>query len=61
MLKRRNIFDAVRFIGDIMDFTKTNNLPGLMITIDFEKAFDSPSLDFLIMTLKKFSFGDSII
>ena len=42
-VKGRNIFDAVRTIGDIMDYTKLRNLPGLMVTIDFEKAFDSLS------------------
>jgi len=40
-VKGRNIFDAVRTIGDIMDHTKLHNLPGLMVTIDFEKAFES--------------------
>lgn len=39
--KGRNIFDAVRTIGDIMDYTKFYNLSVLMVTIDFEKAFES--------------------
>ena len=30
-VKGRNIFDAVRTIGDIMDHTKLYNLPGLMV------------------------------
>ena len=50
-LKERNIFDAVRTIGDITDYTKLYNLPGLMVTIDFEKAFDSyASLSSLLNT-----------
>ena len=60
-LKERNIFDAVRTIGDIMDYTKLYNLPGLMVTIDFEKAFDSLSWNFLFKTLEKFNFGESFI
>ena len=60
-VKGRNIFDAVRTIGDIMDYTKLHNLPGLMLTIDFEKAFDSLSWNFLFKTLEKFNFGESFI
>ena len=60
-VKGRNIFDAVRTIGDIMDYTKLHNLPGLMVTIDFEKAFDSLSWNFLFKTLEKFNFGESFI
>ena len=57
-VKGRNIFDAVRTIGDIMDYTKLYNLPGLTVTIDFEKAFDSLSWNFLFKTLEKFNFGE---
>ena len=60
-VKRRNIFDAVRIIGDIMDYTKLRNLPGLMVTIDFEKAFDSLSWNFLFKVLEMFNFGQSFI
>ena len=61
MLKEGIIFDAVRTINDIMDYTNFYNLPGLMVTIDFEKAFDSLSWNFLIKTLEKFNFGKSFI
>jgi len=44
-----------------MDNTKLYNLPGLMVTIDFEKAFDSLSWNFLFNTLEKFNFGESFI
>ena len=48
-VKERNIFDAVRTIGDIMDYTKLRNIPGLIVTIDFEKAFDSLSWSFFYL------------
>ena len=60
-VKGRNIFDAVRTIGDIMDYTKLYNLAGLMVTIHFEKAFESLSWNFLFKTLEKFNFGESFI
>ena len=37
----RYIGETVRSILDIMDFTEKENIPGLMIFIDFRKAFDT--------------------
>ena len=44
-----------------MDYTKLRNLPGLIATINFEKAFDSLSWSFLFKILEKFNFGQSFI
>jgi len=33
--------EAARSILDIMDYTKTYVIPGLLLFIDFEKAFNS--------------------
>ena len=37
----RYIGEAARSILDIMDYAKTYDIPGLLLFIDFEKAFDS--------------------
>ena len=60
-VKGRTIFDAVRSIGGIMEYTKLNNIPGLMTTFDFKKAFDSISWQFLTEALRSFNFGESFI
>ena len=60
-VKGRTIFDAVRTIDDIMEYTKIKQLPGLMVAFDFEKAFDSLSWPFLFKALKSFNFGESFI
>ena len=39
--KGRSIFDAVRTLDDVIEYTKRVNMTGVLITIDFEKAFDS--------------------
>ena len=44
-----------------MKITKIQNLPGLMILVDFEKAYDSLEWNFLFKALKKCNFGDSFI
>ena len=60
-VKGRSIFDAIRTIDDIVDYTKRNSWSGILIAIDFEKAFDTLDLQFLIRTLHKFNFGPSFI
>ena len=57
----RSIFDAIRTIDDIMEYTKIMKLSGFLITIDFEKAFDSVNHSFLTKTLEAFNFGPSFI
>ncbi|RUA07179.1 MAG: hypothetical protein DSY43_00385 [Gammaproteobacteria bacterium] len=57
----RTIFDAVRTIDDVLDYTKTKHIDALLVTIDFEKAFDSVNWDFLNKTLREFNFGPSLI
>ena len=44
-----------------MDFTAKESTPGLMLFIDFEKAFDSVEWEFLLYCLKSFNFGPSFI
>ena len=58
-VKGRTISDAVRTIEDVMEFSKRYNIEGRMICIDFKKAFDTVSRDFLFRTLSAFGFGPS--
>ena len=53
-VKGRTIFDAVRTIDDIMEYTKIKQIPGLMVAFDLEKAFDSLSWSFLFKALNSF-------
>ena len=60
-VKDRTICDAVRSIEDILNYTKRYQIEGRLISIDFKKAFDSVSIDFLFRTLLAFQFGPSFI
>ena len=60
-MKGRTIFDAVRTIEDVMEFSKRYSIDGRMVCIDFKKAFDTVSRDFLFRTLSVFGFGPSFI
>jgi hypothetical protein len=55
------IGDNIRLIYDMLQFTEENDIPGLLLLIDFEKAFYCISWDFLLSVLKFFNFGESII
>ena len=60
-VKGRLIFDALRAIDDVVNYSKRNCLSGILIAIDFEKAFDTLEFNFLIRILHKFNFGPSFI
>ena len=60
-IKDRYIGEIIRSIFDIMDFTVEENIPGLLIFIDFQKAFDSLEWNFLLRCLESFNFGASLI
>ena len=59
-VKNRYIGEVIRTIDDVMDFTDEQNLPGLMVLIDFEKAFDTVDRSFIINLLDMYGFGPSL-
>ena len=56
----RYIGENTRLIYDILQFTEEKDIPGLLLFIDFEKAFDSVSWKFMEKVLKFFKFGSSL-
>ena len=60
-IKDRNITDTLRKHIDIIDYTKANNIQGILIAVDFEKAFDSLEWNFIFKTLEVFNFGKEFI
>lgn len=55
----RYIGENTRLIYDMMQYTEENDIPALLLLIDFEKAFDSLSWSFLDKVLKYFNIGES--
>jgi hypothetical protein len=56
----RYMGDNIRLIYDLICYLNYNNIPGLLLCIDFEKAFDSVDWNFMMKVLKAFGFGPSI-
>jgi hypothetical protein len=56
-LKERYIGQNIRTIIDIMDYTKDQNIEGIVAFLDFEKAFDSIDWRVIDEALEKFNIG----
>ena len=57
----RYIGEAIRTTYDIIQWAKDNNKTGIILLIDFEKAYDSLSFLYIKKCLKFFNFGDSLM
>ena len=60
-VKDRLIGEAARLIIDVMKYTKQQSIPGILLFIDFEKAFDSIDWNFMLKCLDAFGFGPTLI
>jgi hypothetical protein len=60
-IKGRIIGNNIRLVDDIIDYINTENNEGILLTIDFKKAFDSLEWSFMFESLKKFNFGNDFL
>ena len=60
-IKGRYIGENARIILDILEYCEENNLDGILLFLDFEKAFDSIEWNFLLKTLEKYHFKQNFI
>ena len=58
-IKGRYIGECIRLISDTMSFTQQRIIPGAVVFLDFEKAFDSIEWNYMYLQkcLKVFNFG----
>jgi exonuclease III len=56
-IKGRFLADGVVVLNEIVDYAKRSNKECLILKVDFEKAYDSVSWDFLDYMLGRFGFG----
>ena len=59
-IKGRFIGENIRLIDSIINYTANTNNPGLILLLDFEKAFDTLEWPFIEKTLQHYGFGLSI-
>lgn len=59
-IKGRYIGECTRLIFDLIERTEVDNIPGLLLLLDFEKAFDTLEWSFIERTLSFLGFGPSL-
>ena len=60
-IKERSSAENVRLVQDLIDYYQGVKDPGIIMFLDFEKAYDNVSHNFLFYLLKKLHFGNSFI
>ena len=60
-VQNRNISSCYRFIYDTLVYADQEQIPGMLLSVDFAKAFDSISWSFLYDALKFFNFGPNFV
>ena len=59
--QKKFIDENITLLNSILSYTDIKNIPGLLLFIDFEKAFDTLEWSFIEKTLKYYNFGDSLV
>ena len=59
-IKNRCISDNIRTIDSVIQYTANKNIPGLLLFLDFEKAFDTLGWSFIEKSLQHLGFGPSL-
>ncbi len=60
-IKRRYMGTNIRLVSDIIEYYDITNKSGLLLMLDFKKAFDSIEWSFMFKSLQFFNFGPSFI
>ena len=60
-MKGRFIGENTRLLYDLMQYTLKHKMSGMLLLVDFEKAFDSISWSYVYNVLEFFNFGPNLI
>ena len=60
-IRNRFIGTNARLIEDVIEYCDKFNKGGILLFLDFQKAFDTVEWNFIERTLHKFNFGNNFI
>ena len=60
-VKGRYIVENIKLIADFIEQTRKLNLSGVLLSLDFQKAFDTLKWSCIHRVLKLYNFGDGLI
>ena len=52
--------ENLRLISDVLEYTRNEDLTGVLVSLDFRKAFDTLEWPFINSVLNHFNFGESV-
>ena len=58
-MKARYIGENIRLINDVMEYTLSERIGGVLVSLNFKKAFDPLEWQFLKRILELFNFGEN--
>ena len=59
-MKERYLGETLRLTSDVLEYTKNEDLTGVLVSLDFRKAFDTLEWPFIKSVLNLFNFGESV-
>ena len=60
-VKDRYIGESIRIVDGMLEYMECNEVPSILFSAEFEKAFDSTDHTFILVVLEKFGFGPDFI
>ena len=57
----RSIIDNLHLLRNVFDYLDFKKLPGILVSLDHEKAFDRISLHYLFSVLHYYGFGPNFL
>ncbi len=60
-IQDRSASNILRAIDDVIEYTDNNKIPGILLALDYSKAFDKISKEFMVDAFKMFGFGDNFV
>ena len=60
-VKGRNVSSLIRTIDDTIETLRNTQNPGILLAIDYKRAFDSISKEYMLYAFKSFGFGDAFM
>jgi len=60
-IRDRFIGENIRLMDSVIKYSKAKNMPGLLLFLNFEKAFDTLEWPFIRKTFEHFGFGPSLL
>ena len=60
-VKGRKISSIIRLIDDTIENLKTSQSEGILLAVDYKRAFDSISKDYMLYAFRSFGFGENFL